>query len=330
MVLRWKDLDKLIPIQVLEDLFWQRQQGKYVGTEILPMRRAPNKTFTYRFWGEVGYQSTKQSEYGGTPMRSIVYEPKRAECEHYRDGFSISKVDLLRVEAVGLRDIVKDHVNQVSLALGLAKESAIFAALQDTTTLQTDGQFGMADAVSATAHQWDTQDATTNVYGQYILDDISDAITNIKERTGNQKSPDIMIVSPRVENAIEKSGMLREWQLAGNYGQAFFGKHDVKVKELKGLKVIVAPALQREDGSGNYADSGDLYTLLKDTVIVCSTEDLGYTFHEHEGVKIEQWDEGNTLSRNWAFWESYVAVVVRPNQIALITDVLSRTDTAIT
>ena len=291
----------------------KKTQGVLFMTDILPERAFPEFSGYYKSYNDVayGHLSPEVGEGGEDTLLNTSYVESSFTMKEYRIGgrlterainFLLSKNSTTAVSAG--RQLVTDEIEFLAETLALREEKAIM----DAVVAGADSN----NAVSASA-EWSSASSTP-------VADLRNACKNILTRQHTQA--DTLVISPQLELDLMNHADVKDiYKYSGsvtNVEAPVVAGRSRSIPNIAGLDVYVSDAVYGTaipSGSTTYALKGD------SSAIVCKRgPSLGITYVA-EPLTVRRWEELGTRSMRVQLFKTFVPVVFRANQIAIVSGI---------
>jgi hypothetical protein len=291
----------------------KKTQGVLFMTDILPERSFPEFSGYYKKYNEVayGHLAPEVGEGGEDTLLNTSYSEHSFTMKEYRIGgrlterainFLLSKNSTTHVSAG--RQLVTDEIEFLAETLALREEKAIMDAVVDGADSE--------NAVAASAN-WSSASSTP-------VADLRTACKNILDNQHTQ--PDTLIISPQVELDLMNHADVKDiYKYSGkvtNIEAPVVAGVSRSIPNIAGLDVYVSDAVY-----GTLIPSDSATTALRpdSNAIVCKRgPSLGLTYVA-EPLTSRRWEEPGTRSIRVQLFKTFVPVVFRDSQIAIISNV---------
>lgn len=293
----------------------KKTQGTMMATQFLPERSWPEFSGYYKTWNDVAFGQLAPQVGEGAPdtLLNTTYVESSFTMAEYRIGgeiteraikFLLSKNSKTHVSAG--RELVRDEVEFLSDTITLREEKKIIdlikASVQTGFTVEANGPWSESGSTPVT--------------------NLRDAVRIIK--TNWHTEPDTMLINPQVEmDILTHSDVTGIYTNSGNNAliqdSGLHRGQSRAVPRLVGLDVFVSHAVESD---GNIAIGGTENLLVGNNyaLVFKRGNSTGVTYVA-EPMTVRSWDQPGTRSAHVQVFKTFVPVVYRPKQIAIINNI---------
>lgn len=299
----------------------KKTQGAMMATQFLPERSWPEFSGYYKTYNNHAFAQQAPEVGEGAPdsLLNTAYEESSFTMSEYRIGgeiterainFLLAKDSTQHVSAG--RELVSDEIEFLTDTLILREETKIISALKDNV------QSGFTVTANG---DWSNSGATP-------INNLRRAIRTI--RVNWHTEPDTFLINP-----VTEENLLNHAQITGIYtnsgNTALIADNTIKsgqsrsIPRLTGLDVFVHDGVTTADGS---LASGATESLIVGTgtstgnwALVFKRGNTTGVTYVAEPLTVRRWDKPETRSVHIQMFKTFVPVIFRPKQVALIENI---------
>jgi len=295
----------------------KKTQGVLFATNFLPERSFPEWSGYYKKYGNVGFGQVapEASEGGRDQLLSTDYTEHSFTMKEYRIGGRISEraINFLmnknsKTAVSSGRALVTDEIEFLADTLALREEKEILDALTSNASASNE---------VTSAFDWSSTQSTP-------LTNLREACKNIL--TAQHTQADTLVISPEAELDLMNHADIKDiYKYSGNTGN-YTAKVDAgrsrAIPNIAGLDVWVSDAVKTaQTSTGILSDATETGLVKNDYAIVCKRgTSLGNTYVA-EPMTIRRWGEEETRSVRVQAFKTFIPVVFRDKQLALVTSI---------
>ena len=299
----------------------KKTQGAMMATQFLPERNWPEFAGYYKTYNDVafGQQAPEVGEGAPDALLNTAYQETSFTMSEYRIGgeiterainFLLAKDSTQHVSAG--RELVRDEVEFLSDTIMLREETKIIAALKDNV------QAGFTVTANG---DWSNSGATP-------INNLRRAIRVM--RVGWHTEPDTLLINP-----VTEENLMNHTQVSGIYtnsgNTALLQDNTLQkgqsrsVPRLTGLDVFVHDGVTTADGSLAAGSTESLIVGAASTTgnwaLVFKRGNTTGVTYVAEPLTVRRWEKPETRSVHVQMFKTFVPVIFRPKQIALIENI---------